>query len=75
MACYGDSCTLLSVYDVRTSQETNVRASTICYGDSFTFLHVNDVRPSQETRVLASYTLLLYMLILFIAIVGFHRNS
>jgi hypothetical protein len=38
MICYGDSFTLLYVYDFRTSQETYQWAYTACYGDSFTFL-------------------------------------
>jgi hypothetical protein len=40
--------------DVRTSQETNILASTACCGDSFTFLYVDCVRTSQETNTLAS---------------------
>jgi hypothetical protein len=43
--------TLLYVYDVPTSQEICIWASTACYDDSFTFLYVrvNDVCTSQET--------------------------
>jgi hypothetical protein len=32
----GQLCYL--IYDICTSQETHLRASTACYGDSFTFL-------------------------------------
>jgi hypothetical protein len=51
MACYRDSFTFLYVDDVRTSQNTHLRASTVCYRDSITFLYVVDVRTSQETHL------------------------
>jgi hypothetical protein len=49
-----DSITFLYVDDIRTSQETHLRASTACCGDSFTFLYVDDVRISQEPHLWAS---------------------
>jgi hypothetical protein len=36
-ACYGDGLIFSYVDDVRTLQETHVRASTACYANSFTF--------------------------------------
>jgi hypothetical protein len=41
----------LYISDVRTSQETHLRASTAYYLDSFTFLYVGDVHTSEETPV------------------------
>jgi hypothetical protein len=50
MACYVDRFTFLYVDDVRTSQQTHVRAS---YEDNVTFLYVDDTRTSQQTHVWA----------------------
>jgi hypothetical protein len=44
----------LYVDDIRTSQETHLRASTACYGDRFAFLYVDDVRTSVEAQLRAS---------------------
>jgi hypothetical protein len=41
-----DSFTILYVDDVRTSQETHIRAFTVCYGDSFTTSRVDDIHTS-----------------------------
>jgi hypothetical protein len=41
----------LHVDDVRTSQETHLRASTACYEDNFTSVYVRYVSISQETRL------------------------
>jgi hypothetical protein len=49
MARYRDHFTFLYVDDVRTSQNTHLRASTACYRGIFTLLYVEDVRTSQET--------------------------
>jgi hypothetical protein len=56
MACYGDNFTFVYVDDVRTSEETHLRASTACYWYNFTFLDVDDVCTSQETQLRASTT-------------------
>jgi hypothetical protein len=46
-----NSFTFLHVYDVCTSQETNLRASTACYGNRFTFLYVDEICTLQETHL------------------------
>jgi hypothetical protein len=50
-AYYGDNLTFIYAYDIRTSQETHLWASTTCYRDSFTLLYADDIRISQETHI------------------------
>jgi hypothetical protein len=49
-ACYEDSFTFLCVCDVRTSQETRLRASTAGSG-IVVLLYVDDDHTSQETHL------------------------
>jgi hypothetical protein len=45
----GIALLFIYIYDIPTSQEAHVWASTACYRYIFTFLHVNDARTSQQT--------------------------
>jgi hypothetical protein len=45
-----------NIDDIRSSQETLLRASTVCYGDSFTSSYVDGVHTSQETHLWATTT-------------------
>jgi hypothetical protein len=49
---YGDSFNLLYLDDVRTSQDTQVRAYIACYGDTFTFLCVVSIQNKEKTNQL-----------------------
>jgi hypothetical protein len=50
----GDSFTLSFVDDARTSQKTQLCASTTRYGDSFTLSYLDDVHTSKKTYVRAT---------------------
>jgi hypothetical protein len=54
MACYENGFTFSYVGDVRTSQETHMRATAAFYENGITFLYVDDIRTSQETHMRAT---------------------